>query len=203
MRRRSSRAAVFSISIAVLLLASLLVTSLAHAQQGATPNAGADRATPEFSLRGQREARAIKYGDWQKFCFKTPGIAMVCRTTISGKWETGQTAVRIDLIEREGEDAARLQLFLPVGLYLQAGTKLTIDQGTPVAIPYVWCLTNSCIAADRAAPALVRQMETGRELKLEVADTNLLSVSTTIPLDQFASVRASAPTREFTQTVDE
>jgi hypothetical protein len=40
-------------------------------------------------------------------------------------------------------------------------------------------------------------------LKLEVADTNLLSVSTTIPLDQFASVRASAPTREFTQTVDE
>jgi hypothetical protein len=51
---------------------------------------------------------------------------MVCRTTISGALETGQSAVRIDLIEREGEGAARLQLFLPVGLYLQAGVKITM-----------------------------------------------------------------------------
>jgi hypothetical protein len=46
-------------------------------------------------------------------------------------------------------------------------------------------------------------METGQQLKLEVADTNLLSVSTTLPLNQFASVRKAAPSRTFIQDVDE
>jgi invasion protein IalB len=177
--------------------------ALADGQQAATTASAGEKAAPEFALRGEREARAIKYGDWQKICFKTPGSAKVCRTTISGRWQTGQSAVRIDLIEREGEQAARLQLFLPVGVYLQAAAKLSVDQGEPANIPYVWCLTNACIAGDRANPALVEQMEKGQELKLEVADTNLLSVSTTIPLAQFASVRASAPSRTFEQDVDE
>ena len=116
-------------------------------------------------MRGQRAAREIKYSDWRKFCFKTPGTNMVCRTTISGTFETGQSAVRIDLIEREGDKAARLQLFLPVGLYLQAGVKLTIDQGAAYRIPYVWCLTNTCIAADLADPGLIKEMESRPEAR--------------------------------------
>ena len=93
----------------------------------------------DFALRGQRAARDIKYSDWRKVCFKAPGTNMVCRTAISGKFETGQSAVRIGLIEREGDKAARLQMFLPVGLYLQAGVKITIDQGSvsPVSLRLV------------------------------------------------------------------
>ena len=191
-----------SVTASALLLSTFVIAS-AYGQQSPPNTAGSEKPQTEFALRGQRDARAIKYTDWQKFCFKTPGTNAVCRTTISGKWETGQSAVRIDLIEREGEGAARLQLFLPVGLYLQAGAKLTVDQGKPHQIPYVWCLTNTCIAGDRANPALIRQMETGQQLKLEVADTNLLSVSTTLPLNQFASVRKGIPNRTFMQDVDE
>src|SRR5216683_2887567 len=117
----------------------------------------ANSAAAEVEQRGQRKTREIKYGDWRKLCFKTAGTSMVCRTTISGTWETGQTAVRVDLIEREGDGTARLQIFLPVGLYLQAGVKLTIDQGNPYRIPYVWCLTNTCIAADLADPKAIRE----------------------------------------------
>src|ERR1700761_6940903 len=117
-----------TLATASVLLSTVFVVS-AHGQQS-PPNATAsEKPQAEFALRGQRDARAIKYGDWQKFCFKTPGTNMVCRTTISGKWETGQTAVRVDLIEREGGGSARLQLFLPVGLYLQASAKLTVDKG--------------------------------------------------------------------------
>lgn len=191
-----------SVTASALLLSTFVIAS-AYGQQSPPNTAGSEKPQTEFALRGQRDARAIKYTDWQKFCFKTPGTNAVCRTTISGKWETGQSAVRIDLIEREGEGAARLQLFLPVGLYLQTGAKLTVDQGTPVQIPYVWCLTNTCIAGDRANPALIRQMETGQQLKLEVTDTNLLSVSTLLPLGQFASVRKAAPSRTFMQEIDE
>jgi invasion protein IalB len=160
-------------------------------------------AGQEFAPRGQRMARTIKYSDWSKVCFKTPGTNTVCRTSISGTFETGQSAVRVDLIEREGDKAARLQLFLPVGLYLQAGVKITIDQGTPYRIPYVWCLTNTCIAADLAQPKLLKEMETGKTLLLEVVDSSVLTVSTSLPLNQFAAVRQGTPSRVFEQAIDE
>ena len=121
----------------------------------------------------------------------------------AGTFETGQSAVRIDLIEREGDKAARLQLFLPVGLYLQAGVKLTVDQGAAYRIPYVWCLTNTCIAADLADPKLLKEMETGQKLLLEVVDSSVLTVSTSLPLDQFAMVRRGAPAQTFEQAIDE
>jgi invasion protein IalB len=160
-------------------------------------------AAQEFALRGQRMARTIKYSDWSKSCFKTPGTNMVCRTSISGAFETGQSAVRIDLIEREGDTAARLQLFLPVGLYLQAGVKITIDQGTSYRIPYVWCLTNTCIAADLADPRLLKDFEAGKTLLLEVVDSSVLTVSTSLPLNQFAAVRQGTPSRVYEQAIDE
>jgi invasion protein IalB len=178
----------------------------AYGQQPAKPEGPSPNERPagqESALRGQRAAREIKYSDWRKFCFKVPGTNMVCRTTITGTFETGQTAVRIDLIEREGDKAARLQLFLPVGLYLQAGVKITIDQGVPYRIPYVWCLTNTCIAADLADPKLIGAMESGENLLLEVVDSSVLTVSTSLPLNQFATVRQGTPTQIFEQTIDE
>src|SRR3954471_70878 len=109
--------------ILLMLAVALPAAGPAFGQQAEKPAAG------EFAVRGQREARSIKYGDWQKICFKPGGAKMVCRTTISGTFETGQIAVRIYLTEREGDSSARLQLFLPVGLYMPAGAKLTIDKG--------------------------------------------------------------------------
>ena len=81
---------------------SILLPGLVSGQQ-ATPPTG-DKSQGEVAPQGQRATiRQIKYGDWQKFCFKTPGSNQVCRTTISGNFDTGQSAVRADLIEREGE----------------------------------------------------------------------------------------------------
>ena len=93
--------------------------------------------------------------------------------------------------------SARLQLFLPVGLYLRAGVKLTVDQGAPYSLPYTWCLTNTCIAADVADPKVIREMEGGQKLAVEVVDTNLLSVTTSLPLSQFPSVHTGAPSKDL------
>ena len=203
-RRRHGRSSLL-VALPVLLLLDF-GAGTASAQQPAKPEgspASERSADQEFALRGQRAARDIKYSDWRKFCFKTPGTNMVCRTSISGTFETGQSAVRIDLIEREGDKAARLQMFLPVGLYLQAGVKITIDQGAAYRIPYVWCLTNTCIAADLADPRLIREMETGQTLQLEVVDSNVFAVTTALPINQFAAVRQGTPTQTFEQSIDE
>lgn len=167
------------------------------AQQAAKP-------TPdEFALRGQREARAIKYGDWEKICFKPGGTRMVCRTAITGQFETGQIAVRVYVVEREGDDTARLQLFLPVGLYVPPGVNVTVDKGMTQKIPFTWCLTNTCIAGDAAKPELLREMEGGNNFTIEVVDTNMLAVTTSMPLNQFAAARNGAPAKIFEQSIEE
>lgn len=176
---------------------ALPAVDAAPAQQAAKP------AADEFASRGQREARSIKYGDWQKFCFKPGGAKMVCRTTIAGTFETGQTAVRLYVVEREDGGGARLQLLLPVGLAVRPGVKLTVDKGTAHKIPFSWCLTNTCIAGDAASPALLREMESGKSLVLEVMDTNMLAVSTSLPLAQFAAARKGTPAKTFEQSIDE
>ena len=177
----------------------------AYGQQPAKPEAAASEKPPgqEFALRGQRAAREIKYSDWRKTCYRTPGTNLVCRTSIAGTFETGQSAVRIDLIEREGDKAARLRLLLPVGLYLQAGAKITIDGGTASRIPYVWCLANTCVAADLADPGLLKEMESGKILALELVDSSLLAVSTSVPLSQFATVRQGSPSQTLERAIDE
>jgi invasion protein IalB len=182
----------------------LVLWCTAWAQQPSDAPPAQKAPESEIAPRGQRPLiREIEYGDWRKVCFKTSGTNEVCRTTISGKWDTGQSAVRADLIEREGEGSARLQLFLPVGLYLPAGVKISIDQGAAYRIPYVWCLTNSCIAADVADPKLIQNMEAGQTLALEVVDSNVLAVSTAIPLGRFAAARNGAPEQTFAQDIDE
>ena len=185
------------------LVLCLPVANPGLAQQAAPAGVAARPATDEFAARGQREARSIRYGDWQKFCFKPGGAKTVCRTTISGTFETGQIAVRVYVTEREGDSTARLQLFMPVGLYMPPGVKLTVDKGAAHKIPFTWCLTNTCIASDLAKAALLRELVGGKNLALEVIDTNLVAVTTSLPLDRFAVVNKGTPTQIFEQEIEE
>lgn len=153
--------------------------------------------------RGEREAKDITYGDWQKLCFRAGGAPTLCRTSITGKFPTGQMAVRVDLIEREDSPTARLQMFLPVGMYLKHPVKLTVDGGRPHQVSYSWCLTNACIAADVADARFIKAMENGKSMSLEVVDSNLLALTTSLPLAQFAGAHKGAPAKTMEQDIDE
>ncbi|MHB0769523.1 invasion associated locus B family protein [Bradyrhizobium sp. 5.13L] len=157
----------------------------------------------EVAPRGQREVKDITYGNWRKLCFKAAGAPTLCRTSITGTFPTGQVAVRLDLIERDDGRNKRLQVFVPVGMYLQHPVKLTVDQGNSYQVPYTWCLSNACIAADVADPNIIKDMEAGKALLLEVVDSNLLSLTTSLPLTQFASVHKGAPEQTLEQDIDE
>jgi len=167
-----------------------------RAEDAAKPDAADQPPEPEFKPRGQGMPRDIKYSAWHKLCFKSSDGKVICRTSLSGTWQTGQTAVRVYLIERAG-GKSRMQIFLPVGLYLQAGVKLTVDEHKPVHFPYSWCLTNMCIAANVTSPELIHAMETGKKLTLEVVDNNLLTVASSLPLVHFATVHKGEPEKTY------
>lgn len=157
----------------------------------------------DIAPRGEREVKNISYGNWRKLCFKPGGARMLCRTSIAGTFETGQLAVRLDIIEREGDSVKRIQIFSPVGMYLPTPVKLTIDNSHHHRIPYTWCLTNVCIASTVADPQLIMEMNEGHVLRLEFIESNLLSLTTSLPLGQFAPVYRSRPSQTYEQDIDE
>src|SRR3954465_14002435 len=159
----------------------------------------------EIATRGRQTDRPLTYAPWRKVCFKATqeaGSKMVCRTTTNGKWDTGQIALRVDLIEREGDPAVRLQIFGPAGSFLQPGVKLTVDQGAPVQIPYVICLANGCVAGSVATASLIEDLEAGEMLTLETVNSNVVGVATSVPLKEFAEVYRGAPTQVFEQRLE-
>ena len=192
----------------LIVLCTLIVATAASGQQlipfGDVP-AMADFTEQEIAARGQQQARNVTYSDWEKVCFKGVQSAetkMVCRTSINGKWDTGQIVLRVDLIEREEAPAARLQIFVLPGFFLQPGVKLTVDNGSSTHVPYTICLANGCVAASVADPSFVRTMESGRTLSLDAVNSNVMIVIASLPLNTFAKVRQGAPTHVFEQKLE-
>jgi invasion protein IalB len=190
-----------NLTFASLLMAA--VASVASNQPVASQQNSTAAPGIEIAPRGQREAKDIAYGDWKKLCFRPGAAKMICRTSITGTFATGQVAVRVDIVEREGDAVARLQVFSPVGMYLPRPAQLTIDQGKPYSVPYTWCLTNACIAGAVADPKMIKEMASGRTLRLEFVDSSLLTLTTSLPLGLFASAHKGAPTQTFEQDIDE
>jgi invasion protein IalB len=145
----------------------------------------------------------IEYSAWRKLCFKGSDGATLCRTTSSGTQDTGEVAVRVDLIERPEGGAARLQLFVPQGGNLAMGVKAIVDQAVPTKFPYNFCLTNICIAADHVSPNLIGEMESGQTLKIELSDFNGSAVAMNFPLNQFAAAHKGPPAETYDYNLDE
>jgi invasion protein IalB len=159
----------------------------------------------EIATRGQQQGRPLTYAPWRKICFRATedaGSKMVCRTTTNGRWETGQIAIRVDLIEREGDPVARLQIFVPPGSFLQPGIKLTVDRGSTMQIPYVICLTNGCVAGSVANAGLIHDLESGQMLALETVNSNVVGVINSLPLKEFAEVHQGTPAQIFEQRLE-
>src|SRR3954453_20534298 len=93
---------------ALLILLPPVGSGAIYADEIAKPSGSATEAPAgrELPSRGERGARKITYSDWRNFCFKTPGSKAVCRTTMAGRFQAGQSGVRIDLIGRDGDKAA-------------------------------------------------------------------------------------------------
>jgi invasion protein IalB len=196
---------------AIATLAALctsIVATVASGQQlvpfGDVP-ATADFTEQEIAARGQQQARNLTYSDWKKVCFKGvygADAKLICRTTISGKWDTGQIALRVDLIEREETPAARLQIFVLPGFFLQPGIKLTVDKGSAMHVPYTICLANGCVAATVADPSFVRAMQSGQTLSLDAVNANVMIAIASLPLDNFAKAHQGTPTEIFEQKLE-
>jgi invasion protein IalB len=164
-----------------------------------------DFSEAEIAARGRQKFPDLTYSPWKKLCFRGVQGAdtkMVCRTSIEGKSDIGQLTLRVDLIEREEAPAVRLQMFVPAGLFLQPGIKLSVDKGATLSIPYTICLANGCVAATVVGASFLRELESGSKLSIEALNANVVTVIALLPLDQFAQTWHGVPAQIFEQKLE-
>ncbi len=191
-------------AVAVLVAsaaAALLVTTHSPAQQPkAAPKKAPAKAAPAPPPQQQPQAQQgeqpkISFVPWTKICPKgtEANAKAVCLTGRDGRLETGMPVVAAVLIEPEGAPRKVLRITLPLGMALQPGTRVIVDQGQPITAPYVMCAPTGCMADYEASNELIDKMKKGQGLVVQGINGSGQPVSLMVPLADFAKVHDSPP----------
>jgi invasion protein IalB len=167
------------------------------AKKKEAPKAAPKGAAPQQQQQqGAPEAPQLIYSPWTKFCLKgqEANAKQVCFTGKDGRVESGQPVVAAVLIEPDGEPRKILRVTLPLGMSLQPGTRVIIDQGQPMQGPYVICFNNGCMADYEASGELIGNMKKGQGLVVQGINGAGQAISLVLPLTDFAKAYDGPPT---------
>lgn len=194
----------WQVALGILLWTSMVLgtTAVARGENAAAAKPASKSPQAAIEARGERQLRQLKYSGWRKLCFQPSEKRAICRTTISGKTESGQEMLRIDLIEGSAAKGGRLQIFVPPMLFLEAGIRVSIDRGETVTFPFAWCFSNTCVAAHAVDAGFIRRMKSGQEMTLKVVDARVSTAMTSVSLERFDAVDQGAPSLVFGESLE-
>ena len=115
------------------------------------------------------EQPRLIFSPWTKFCLKgrEANAKQVCFTGKDGRVESGIPVVAAVLIEPESDPKKVLRVTLPLGMSLQPGARVVVDNGQPMTGPYVTCFNNGCMADIAVGPDFVDGLKKGLLLTVE------------------------------------
>ncbi len=171
----------------------------APAAQTAPAQAAPPAQPPAQSAQAAAPAQQLPlvYSPWTKICGKDQQQANakeVCLVIKEARLETGQFVAGAVLVEPEGDPKKMLRVTLPLGMQLQQGTRVIIDQGNPVARPYVICFPNGCMSDYDADTDMVGKLKKGQGLIVQAINAGGQPISLTLPLADFAKAYDGPPT---------
>jgi len=166
------------------------------AQPKAAPGAPAAPAQPAPGEQAQQEQPQLIFSPWTKFCLKgqEANAKQVCFTGKDGRVESGMPVIAAVVIEPEGEQKKVLRVTLPLGMSIQPGTRVIVDQGQPMTGPYVICFQNGCMADYEASGELIGKLKKGQGLVVQGINGAGQPVSLVLPLADFAKAYDGPPT---------
>ena len=154
----------------------------AQKQAPAAPAAQAQPAPPA----GQ-ETPQLMYSPWMKVCGKGPDTnnKQVCVVTKDGRLENGMPVAIVQLFEPEGDQKV-LRVTVPLGMQIQHGTRMIIDQGQPQQQPYKICFPVGCMADYPVTDELMKQLKSGQQITVQAINMQGTPISLPLPLADFA-----------------
>jgi pimeloyl-ACP methyl ester carboxylesterase len=123
-------------------------------------------------------------------------------------WDAGLAVALVDLWIIEymtKEKMAAPKDVVVVGQSAGGWAAIALSSQNPPAVRAIitQCCGSTCIAADVADPKVVREMETGQKLVVEVVDANVLSVNQLASAQSVLLGAPGAPSGTFGQALDE
>jgi invasion protein IalB len=191
-------------SFATGLLAAAMVAggpALAQQPKPAKPAAQkqpAKPAAPAPAAPAPQAAAAppqLMYSPWIKVCGKGPETnnKQVCVLTKDGRLENGMPVAVVQLFEPEGEPKV-LRVTVPLGMQLQHGTRMIIDQGQPAQEPYKICFPVGCMSDYPVTDDMIARMKKGQQIVLQAINMQGTPISLPLPLNDFAKAYDGPPT---------
>jgi invasion protein IalB len=184
------------LGVLAAMAAVIVGTSHSVAQQGAPkaqPKAKPKATpTPQAQQGGQPD---LTYSFWTKICQKGPeaNAKQVCFLARDAHLESGMPVAVVVLVEPEGEAKKLLRVTLPLGVSLQAGTRVIIDNGQPLTGPYVICLSEGCMAEYEASDEMITKMKSGQNLHVQGINGLGQPINIPMPLVDFAKAYDGPP----------
>ena len=191
MKDRLSFAAATLCPPLVAMIAIVAVTSNSPAQQSTsdTQLKAQPKRLPAEKWRQppQGAEPELLYSPWAKFCLtgQEPNARQVCFTGKDGRHEGGPV-VAVVLIEPENEPKKVLRITLPLGMSLQPGTRVIVDNDQPMTGPYVACFNNGCMADYEASGELIGKLKKGKRVVIQGINNAGQPLSLVVPLSGFA-----------------
>ena len=197
----------------VALMAAALATtagSPALAQAPAQPAApkaqpkAQPKAAPQAPAQGQAAAPAapevppLMYSPWTKVCppkGQDANAHQVCFTGKEGRLpDNGFMVVGALIIEQEGTPSKVLRITVPLGMLVQPGTRVIVDQGQPMTAPYSMCFPTGCVAEYEASQELIGKFKKGQSMVVQAINGDGSPITLTMPLPDFAKAYDGPPT---------
>jgi len=190
-----------------LLAAGMLAAAPASAQQQQKPaqkpatqkTAPAKPAAQAPAAPEQPQAAAaapqLMYSPWIKVCGKGPETnnKQVCVVSKDGRLENGMPVAIVQLFEPEGEPRV-LRITVPLGMQLQHGTRVIIDQGQPAQEPYKICFPVGCMSDYPVTDDIIQKLKKGQTITLQAINMQGTPISLPLPLGDFAKAYDGPPT---------
>jgi len=168
------------------------------AQKPAAAPAQAQQPAPvqTAAIPDQQAAPQLIFSPWTKFCLKgqETNAKQVCFTGKDARIESGMPVLAAVIIEPDGEPKKILRVTLPLGMSLQHGTRVIIDQGQPATGAYVICFTNGCMADYEVNPDLISKLKKGQQLVVQAINSANQPLSLAMPLGDFQKAYDGPPT---------
>ena len=103
-------------------------------------------------------------------------------------------AVAAVLIELENDPKKVLRVTVPLGISLQPGTRVIVDNGEPTSAPYVICFSNGCMADYEVSGEFIGKLKKGQGLVIQAINGAGQPVSLVVPLQGVATAYDGPPT---------
>jgi invasion protein IalB len=149
--------------------------------------APAPQAQPQPQPPQEQAVPQLMYSPWMKVCGsgQDTGNKQVCVVTKDGRLENGMPVAIVQLFEPEGLPKV-LRVTVPLGMQLQHGTRVIIDQGQPVNEPYKICFPVGCMSDYPVTDDMIAKMKTGKTLTVQAINMQGTPISLPLPLADFA-----------------